>query len=85
LPPQLGRQLLVTLADYINKISKFIEKILQDDITEPGARLEEFHEKVTNISKRYVSEVLSYHMFEAIPRLNDYFKEYQVKILVVKQ
>lgn len=85
LPPQLGRQLLVTLADYINKVSKFIEKILQEDITEPGARLEEFHEKVMNISKRYVSEVLSYHLFESIPRLNNYFKEYQLRAAEQKE
>lgn len=78
LPPRLKRQFINITGDYINKICKFMDKLQQEDIQESGARAEEFKEKIIAFSKRYVNEVLSYHMFETIPQLNEQFKSFQV-------
>lgn len=78
LPFQLRKQFLVTLADYLNKIYKYMDKIQEEDAMEAGARHAEFKEKVASFSRKYIAEILSYHLFEAIPKLNEYFREYQV-------
>ncbi len=78
LPPKLRNEFLGLSAEFLKKISKYIEKISEEDITETGARLEEFKEKVAAFRQKYITEFLSYRLFEAIPKLNEAVKENQV-------
>jgi hypothetical protein len=53
-------------------------KIIQEDGLEAGAKTDELKEKIANFSRKYVSEILSYNFFNAIPRLNELFREHQL-------
>jgi len=82
LPPKVSKNFTMAIGGYLNKIYNFMQKITEEDITEIGARVDEFKEKALNFRKKYIAETLSYLLFERIPKINEEFKENQVNFFL---
>jgi len=72
------QRLYAILSQYLRAIYRYMDRIFQEDITEKGAQLDEFKEKIANFSKKYIHDHVAYDMFELIPEYVKHFKYYQV-------
>jgi len=75
------QKLYATVSQFLRAIYRYMDRTFQEDITEKGAQLDEFKEKIASFSKKYVSEHIAYDLFELVPKFVKHFKYYQVILI----
>lgn len=83
LPQKFEEQFLIVVAEYLSKINKFMTKLLQEEDAVNYAKTDEIKLKIQEFCKKYISEILSAKFFNAIPQLNELYREYQVFLRIV--
>jgi len=85
LPNIMIQKLYATLSQFLRAVYKYMDKIFKEDITEKGAQLDEFKDKIASFSKKYVAEQIAYDMFELVPQFVKHFKYYQMRVLEIQE